>query len=281
MSTTKLLRWSGLASILAGVLYTIATLLHPPGEDVPAMITAAWVPAHAIGWVANSLLLLGLVGLYGRQAEKTGWLGLLGFVLAFIGVTVESGGNFSSVTLMPDLAATVPDAFTTLMNRAPFAFPVAVVVFGLTLIVSRTLGFLLFGIATMRANVLPPLGGVTVDHRGLAGLWQRGVTINWRCSRGDLWAGAGVAGLCTLVRQGYGRSATSMNNNPRLIFENLHTTLRRHRFMLLGWRMITSCALTLRRLTTKAIPGCVMPASGKIAGGRVERLFGRHQRFPG
>lgn len=160
MSTTKLLRWSGLASILAGVLYTIATLLHPPGEDVPAIITAAWVPAHTIAWVANLLLLLGLIGLYGRQAEKTGWLGLLGFVLAFIGVTVESGGNFSSVTLMPDLAATVPDALTILMNRPPFDFPVAVVVFGLTSIVSRTLGLLLFGFATMRANVLPRWAGL-------------------------------------------------------------------------------------------------------------------------
>jgi hypothetical protein len=54
MSTTKLLRWSGLASILAGVLFALATVLHPPGEDVPAIITAAWVPAHAIGWVAKS-----------------------------------------------------------------------------------------------------------------------------------------------------------------------------------------------------------------------------------
>ncbi len=160
MSMTKLLRWSGLASILAGVLFALATVLHPPSEDVPAIITAAWVPAHDIGWVANLLLLLGLVGLYGRQAEKTGWLGLLGFVLAFIGVTLESGGNFSSVTLMPDLAATVPNALTTLMNRPPFAFPVAVVVFGLTLMASCTLGFLLFGFATLRANVLPRWAGL-------------------------------------------------------------------------------------------------------------------------
>lgn len=160
MSTTKLLRWSGLASIGAGILFAIATLLHPPGEDVPAIITAAWVPAHAIGWVADLLLLLGLVGLYSRQAEKTGWLGLLGFVLAFIGVTLESGGNYSSVTLMPDLAATVPDVLTTLMNRPPFAFPVAVVIFGLTLMVSRTLGFLLLGVAILRADVLPRWAGL-------------------------------------------------------------------------------------------------------------------------
>lgn len=160
MTATKLLRWSGLASILAGVLYAIATVLHPAGEDVPAILSAAWIPAHAIGWVANLLLLLGLIGLYGRQAEKTGWLGLLGFVLAFLGVTVESGGNYGSVTLMPDFAATVPDALTTLMNRPPFDFPVAVVVFGLTMMVSRTLGFLLLGVAILRADGLPRWAGL-------------------------------------------------------------------------------------------------------------------------
>lgn len=58
-------------------------------------------------------------------------------------------GNYGSVTLMPDLAANVPDALTTMMNRPPFEIPVAVVVFGLTLMVSRTLGFLLFGFATI------------------------------------------------------------------------------------------------------------------------------------
>lgn len=81
-------------------------------------------------------------------------------MLAFIGVTLESGGNFSSVTLTPDLAATVPDALTTLMNRPPFDFPVAVVVFGLTLMVSRTLGFLLLGVAILRAAVLSRWAGL-------------------------------------------------------------------------------------------------------------------------
>lgn len=160
MSTVKVIRWSGLASIGAGVVYAIAILLHPNGEDVPAIITAAWTPAHVIGWIADILILLGLIGLYGRQAEKSGWLGLLGFVLALIGVTLESGGNYSSVTLMPYLAEKAPELVTTMMNLLPRDVPVPTVVFGLMLVVSRTLGFLLFGIATMRAGVLPRWAGL-------------------------------------------------------------------------------------------------------------------------
>jgi hypothetical protein len=145
------------------VLYAIATVLHPASEDVPAIVMVAWMPAHAIGWVSNLLLLLGLIGLYGRQAEKTGWLGLLGFVLAFIGVTLESGGNYGSVTLMPYLAANVPDAITTMMNLAPNVAPVAAIIFGLTMMASRALGFVLFGLATLRANVLPRWAGLLLS----------------------------------------------------------------------------------------------------------------------
>jgi hypothetical protein len=88
MSTAKLIRWSGLISILAGVLYALGALLHPAGEDLAAYTNPNWVPAHQVYWVSAMLMLFGLVGLYARQVEKTGWLGLVGFVLAFIGTVL-------------------------------------------------------------------------------------------------------------------------------------------------------------------------------------------------
>ena len=85
MTTANLIRWSGLTTLLAGVLYAAGALLHPVGEDLAAVNNPNWVPAHLVYWVSVLLLHLGLVGLYARQAKQTGWLGLVGFVLAFIG----------------------------------------------------------------------------------------------------------------------------------------------------------------------------------------------------
>jgi hypothetical protein len=72
MSGANLIRWSGLISLLAGVLYALAAFLHPVGEDLAAINSPKWVPAHLVYWVSVILMQLGLVGLYARQVEKAG-----------------------------------------------------------------------------------------------------------------------------------------------------------------------------------------------------------------
>jgi hypothetical protein len=42
MSPANLIRWSGLISLLAGVLYALAALLHPVGEDL-TVSASLWV----------------------------------------------------------------------------------------------------------------------------------------------------------------------------------------------------------------------------------------------
>src|SRR5574337_1248291 len=151
MSTAKLVRWSGLSCILAGVLYALGTLIHPDGEDVAAVLRPTWIPAHALEGVSAIFLLFGLIGLYGRQVEKTGKLGLTGFILAFIGSVLLAWEEISAATLSPLLAAKAP----TLIEESAKSLSGVALVFGLLLIVGFVLGFLLFGIATYRADVLP------------------------------------------------------------------------------------------------------------------------------
>ena len=63
MTTPNLIRGSGLISLLAGALYILGAFLHPVGEDLAAINSPNWVPAHLVLWVAVLLTLLGLVGL--------------------------------------------------------------------------------------------------------------------------------------------------------------------------------------------------------------------------
>ena len=152
MSTANLIRWSGMASLLAGVLQILGAFLHPTGEDLAAINTSNWVPAHLALWVSAILILLGLVGLYTRQAEKTGWLGLAGFVLAFIGIAV-GGGLLAIVSIIiPLIASESPTLITQAMTPPAFLLPVVALGFGL--------GFILFGVATMRSGVLPRWAGL-------------------------------------------------------------------------------------------------------------------------
>ena len=52
-------------------------------------------------------VLLGLAGLYARQAEKAGWLGLVGFILYSLGWVLTLGYSFAEAFILPLLATQV------------------------------------------------------------------------------------------------------------------------------------------------------------------------------
>ena len=138
--------------MLGGALFPLAALIHPNGEDLAAVNMPNWVPAHLLGLVSVTLIHLGLIGLYARQVEETGWLGLVGFVLAFVGGAFASTTQYVTSTVIPLIAAQAPALFDQAMTPPPFAPPVFVLGF--------VLGHVLFGLATMRAGVLPHWSGL-------------------------------------------------------------------------------------------------------------------------
>ena len=83
MSLSNLIRWGGLVAVIAAALFIIADL-------VAVVIALGQGSAEgllfrtAISESAGVLLALGLVGLYAHQAEAAGYLGLVGFLAAFL-----------------------------------------------------------------------------------------------------------------------------------------------------------------------------------------------------
>ena len=149
MSTSNLIRWAGLAAILAGVLLVVADLLNLAigFEDEPLRETAT-TGIYALQSLANLLaavlLLIGLVGLYTRQSEAAGPLGLAGFLVAFLGTALVTGLLWASLFIVPALAVEAP-AF--LDEGPPPGFFLSLITFGV--------GWLLFGIGTLLARVYP------------------------------------------------------------------------------------------------------------------------------
>ena len=152
MSSSQLIRWSGLAAITAGVSLVIAELLSLLlfGYDFSNTATTDTYTFYSV-WImiAGLLLPLGLVGLYARQLETSGLLGLVGFVVAFIGTVLVAGFFWTSAFIAPLLAVEAPEL---LMVRALPGFFRSFIVFGF--------GWLLFGIATLRAGIYPRAAAV-------------------------------------------------------------------------------------------------------------------------
>ena len=196
MSFSNLLRWSGLAAMVGGALFVISELLDLYNfsgavddenfSEVAA--TAPWVAEALLHLLGTVLLLFGLFGLYARQSEAAGHLGLVGFLVAFLGTALVAGVSWGDVFVVPILADAAPEV----LDAGP---PLGIILsFGVF-----TVGWVLFGLATLRARVYPRVAAVL--------LMVGAVLAFFPLSLSTVVFGAAVAWLGSILFTGRGASA--------------------------------------------------------------------------
>ncbi len=148
MSSSDLIRWGGPAAVAGGVLFVLGELLNLPtlGEEnlSEVAVTASWVVQQLLFLLGTVLLLFGLFGLYARQSEAAGTLGIVGFLAAFLGTALQAGTSFDQAFVLPIVADVAPE----LVDAGP---PLGIIL----AFISFGVGWLLFGAATLRARVYP------------------------------------------------------------------------------------------------------------------------------
>ena len=162
-TASKLIRWSGLAALVAGICYVVLGLFHPP-NILSSVTTTQWAILHVLAIAMCFLGILGMAGLYARQAEKSGWLGLAGFLLFSLWFAFILGFSFVETFILPQLATEAPkyvEGFLGMFTSTPSEMNLGALPTIWTLTAPLyILGGLLFGIATFRAGILPRWAGV-------------------------------------------------------------------------------------------------------------------------
>jgi hypothetical protein len=144
MSSSELIRWSGLLAIGAGAYLVLSPLVHPSSPQ-----SAAWVPMHLLFFAALIATLLALFGILVYQLRQAGGLGLVGFSMAVVGTAMmllEGREHLFS----PDFGVGTPRGLLQLI--------IASLVF--------SVGYILLGVATARAGVLPRGAGILLAVGG-------------------------------------------------------------------------------------------------------------------
>jgi hypothetical protein len=162
MTTPNLIRSAGFSALLAGSCYVLVGLLHP-ANTAASVTTTGWGLVHVLACAVAFFGLLGMAGLHARQAEKTGWLGLIGYLLLSLWLVLVMGFSFVEAFLLPQLATAAPafvDAWMGMLVGPAGTFDLGVlpIIWNLTAPI-YLLGGLLFGIATFRARILPRAAG--------------------------------------------------------------------------------------------------------------------------
>jgi hypothetical protein len=145
MELDRPVRLGGLAALLAGVLLVISELLRLYIDlSDPDLYRSIFLFDGVSGLFLAVLVQLGLVGLYARQAGAAGTLGLVGFVLAFVGVHFSMGVSFVDAFVKP---AVWPWEDPEYFERAVASLAIFAPGF--------VLGWVLFGVATLRTQIYP------------------------------------------------------------------------------------------------------------------------------
>lgn len=157
-TASRLIRWAGSAALLAGIIFAGIQPIHPP-DVLSSVTTGAWTIITSLKLVMCLLFLVGIAGIYARQVEKAGWLGLAGFLLFSLNWALLAPFGFAEAFILPLLATESPtfvESFLGMFNGQPGDMNLGVLatIYSVSGILYM-LGGLLFGIATFRAGILP------------------------------------------------------------------------------------------------------------------------------
>lgn len=154
MSSKTLFRLSGLVLLVALPLQMLGFVLHPPGEQVVHVLEPLYAPSHLVLFASWLFALLGLTGFYARQAHRARVLGLAGYAATGFAAAYHFYLLLYEAYATPLLAQ--EPATRTLIGAGPLARGAGALG---PLAFLSILAFPLFGIATVRAGVLPRAAG--------------------------------------------------------------------------------------------------------------------------
>jgi len=153
------IRWSGLGAVVGGLVFAGIQPIHP-ADEVASVTTTTWAIITTAKSVMCLLFLFGITGIYARQVDKAGWLGLAGFLLLTVSWWLQTAFVFAEAFILPMLATADPKFVDGALGIS-FGRPSEVdlgalpAIYQLGVGITYMLGGLVFGIATFRAGVLP------------------------------------------------------------------------------------------------------------------------------
>src|SRR5258705_4029749 len=154
----RFIRGGTVAAILGGLLLAIGSFMRLLPSHYEQFsdeaVTGQFAVSSALRFVGAILMTWGLLGIYARQADRAGRLGLVAIVACLANMALQGGWIFADVFVAPTFA----DAAPQILNAdSPGRLGVA----GMAAWFANT-SLVLLGIASIRDRVLPKLSGIAL-----------------------------------------------------------------------------------------------------------------------
>jgi hypothetical protein len=166
VSDSSLARHAGPIALGAGGAFAAVDLvlfaLMEPDDRIGMMANPVFMVFNAAYFFAFVGLTIGLIALHGRQADQAGRFGLVAFLTALVGTMMQGGNMWFDGFAAPWLAEVAPQVFTA--EKTPILVTGALLSYLLF-----ALGWVLFGLASLRARSFPVVFSIAVMLAGVIG----------------------------------------------------------------------------------------------------------------
>jgi uncharacterized membrane protein (DUF485 family) len=157
-------RAAGLASVTAGGLILLNQLSQL--IFVYTVSESFWTGTHVyrrgLALIAMYVLLIALTALYSLEANVMGNLGLIGYLIAFLGTMLVAGDWWYETFIVPTLMEWSPELMDEPVSGS-------ILIGAYTTSAAFAVGWLIFGFSSYRAAVFPRGGSILMMFGGLAG----------------------------------------------------------------------------------------------------------------
>ena len=161
MHTTTLARYGAPIAIVAGALMIITrpVIQFTTPAEIGAFKEYVLSTTHAVNSVVSilafALLVIALVALYDREARSARAFGALAFGAAVVGTMFMTGDWWYEAFAVPRLVEVAPDAVEDFVGGR-------LIIGGLTSFVLFGIGWIMYGVASIRARVIPRNISITI-----------------------------------------------------------------------------------------------------------------------
>jgi hypothetical protein len=164
MTTLFSRRAAGLASITASgliILYQLAQIILVLTVS-ESLFNATQSVRFGLALIAMYILLLALTALYWMEANVVGGLGLVGYLIAFLGTLMVAGDWWYETFIAPMLRNRVPEILEE-------AQPTLVLIGAFGTSAAFAVGWLIFGFSSYRAGIFPRGASILMMFGSLVG----------------------------------------------------------------------------------------------------------------
>ncbi|MCT9076616.1 hypothetical protein [Streptomyces fulvoviolaceus] len=158
----RFIRAGTVAAVLGGLLLAVGAFLRllPPHYEhfSDEVVTGTFAVSSALRFAGAILMTWGLVAIYARQADRAGRLGLVAVAACLANMALQGGWMFADLFIAPTFAN---DAAQVLDGDTPGRLAAAAIA---AWFANST--FVLLGIATLKARVLPKICGIALIVAG-------------------------------------------------------------------------------------------------------------------